>query len=45
MELEDAKAMLASPQLVKLRELRTLVEIARAGGKIVMGVKPMIGDE
>ena len=45
MDQAEAKAMLESPQLVKLRELRTLVEIARAGGKIVMGVKPMLGDD
>jgi regulator of protease activity HflC (stomatin/prohibitin superfamily) len=43
-ELEEARAMAESPSLVKLRELRALVEIGRAGGKVVVGTKMTIDD-
>jgi len=43
-ELEEARAMAESPTLVKLRELRALVEIGRAGGKIVVGTKMTVDD-
>lgn len=36
LEIEEARAMAESPSLVKLRELRALVEIGRAGGKVVI---------
>jgi regulator of protease activity HflC (stomatin/prohibitin superfamily) len=43
-ELEEARAMAESPSLVKLRELRALVDIGRAGGKVVVGTKMTIDD-
>src|SRR4051812_9543044 len=37
-ELEDARALLANPQLQKLRELQTLSDMARSGAKFVVGM-------
>jgi regulator of protease activity HflC (stomatin/prohibitin superfamily) len=37
-ELLEANALAARPELMKLRELATLTEMARAGGKFVMGM-------
>jgi len=36
--------MAATPALVKLRELCALVEIGRAGGKVVVSTKAMIDE-
>jgi regulator of protease activity HflC (stomatin/prohibitin superfamily) len=37
-ELLEANALASRPELMKLRELATLTEMARAGGKFVMGM-------
>jgi regulator of protease activity HflC (stomatin/prohibitin superfamily) len=37
-ELAEAQALAANPQLMKLRELATLAEMAKGGGKFVMGL-------
>ncbi len=37
-EVEEANALRASPELLKLRELEALTEMARAGGKFVVGL-------
>jgi regulator of protease activity HflC (stomatin/prohibitin superfamily) len=38
-ELEEAKALEEHPSLLKLRELAALAEMARSGGKFVVGLK------
>jgi regulator of protease activity HflC (stomatin/prohibitin superfamily) len=38
-ELEEAKAIEAHPTLLKLRELLALAEMAKSGGKFVVGIK------
>jgi len=43
-ELEEAHAMAETPSLVKLRELRALVEVGKAGGKVVVGTKISLDD-
>jgi regulator of protease activity HflC (stomatin/prohibitin superfamily) len=37
-ELEEAKALAAHPKLIKLREFATLADMARSGGKFVIGL-------
>jgi regulator of protease activity HflC (stomatin/prohibitin superfamily) len=38
-EVEEARALAANPALLRLRELQALGEMAKAGGKFVVGVK------
>ena len=38
-ELEEAKALADNPKLIKLRELATLADMARGGGKFVIGLE------
>jgi regulator of protease activity HflC (stomatin/prohibitin superfamily) len=42
-EIEDAKALKSHPELLRLRELQTLAEMARTGGKFVVGMKDGLG--
>jgi regulator of protease activity HflC (stomatin/prohibitin superfamily) len=37
-EVDEAKALATNPQLMKLRELATLTDMARGGGKFVVGL-------
>ena len=37
-ELEEARAIRETPELLKLREMATLAEMAKAGGKFVVGM-------
>lgn len=39
-QLAEAKAAQEAPALLKLRELQTLAEMAKSGGKFVVGLKP-----
>ncbi|WP_437849941.1 slipin family protein [Sorangium sp. So ce363] len=45
-QIEEARAVADNPALLKLRELEALGEMAKAGGKFVVGLKPegMLGD-
>ena len=38
-EVEEAKALRAHPELLRLRELHTLSEIAKSGGRFVIGLR------
>lgn len=44
--IEEARAIADNPALLKLRELEALGEMAKAGGKFVIGLKPegVLGD-
>jgi regulator of protease activity HflC (stomatin/prohibitin superfamily) len=39
-EVEEARALAANPTLLRLRELQALGDMAKAGGKFVVGLKP-----
>ena len=38
-EVEEARALAAHPALLRVRELQALGDMARAGGKFVVGLK------
>ena len=44
-ELEEAKLVKAHPEILKIRKLKTLAELARGGGRFIVGLKSIGMDD